>query len=55
MGQIIKAAVERGASDLHIEAGDLFRARINGRLVPLTKQAMNGVMPGASGFDFLGS
>jgi twitching motility protein PilT len=40
MEQIIKAAVERGASDLHIKAGDVFRARINGRLLPLTKQAL---------------
>ena len=40
MEKIIKAAVERGASDLHIKAGDVFRARINGRLVPLTKQAL---------------
>lgn len=40
MEQIIRAAVERGASDLHIKAGDVFRARINGRLVPLTKQAL---------------
>jgi twitching motility protein PilT len=38
--KIIKAAVERGASDLHIKAGDVFRARINGRLVPLTKQRL---------------
>jgi twitching motility protein PilT len=38
--RIIKAAVERGASDLHIKAGDLFRARIDGRLVPLTKQRL---------------
>ena len=35
--QIIKAAVARGASDLHIKAGDVFRARMNGELVPLTK------------------
>ncbi|HET7584167.1 MAG TPA: PilT/PilU family type 4a pilus ATPase [Gemmatimonadaceae bacterium] len=40
MERIIRAAVERGASDLHIKAGDVFRARINGRLVPLTKQAL---------------
>src|SRR5918998_1195606 len=40
MEKIIKAAVERGASDLHIKAGDVFRARIDGRLVPLTKQAL---------------
>src|SRR5713101_1749778 len=38
--KIIKAAVDRGASDLHIKAGDVFRARINGRLVPLTKQRL---------------
>lgn len=40
MEKIIKAAVERGASDLHIKAGDVFRARINGRLVPLTRQRL---------------
>ncbi len=40
MEKIIKAAVERGASDLHIKAGDVFRARINGTLVPLTKQRL---------------
>jgi twitching motility protein PilT len=40
MGRIIKAAVDRGASDLHIKAGDVFRARIHGKLVPLTKQAL---------------
>ena len=40
MKEIIKAAVDRGASDLHIKAGDAFRARIHGRLVPLTKQAL---------------
>ncbi len=38
--RIIKAAVDRGASDLHIKAGDLFRARIDGKLVPLTKQRL---------------
>jgi twitching motility protein PilT len=40
MERIIKAAVDRGASDLHIKAGDTFRARIHGKLVPLTKQAL---------------
>ena len=40
MEKIIKAAVERGASDLHIKAGDTFRARIHGKLVPLTKQIL---------------
>ena len=38
--RIIKAAVDRGASDLHIKAGDLFRARIDGKLVALTKQRL---------------
>src|SRR3989454_6220285 len=38
--QIIKAAIDRGASDLHIKAGDVFRARIDGKLVPLTKQRL---------------
>ncbi len=40
MEKIIKAAVERGASDLHIKAGDVFRARINGKLIALTKQRL---------------
>src|SRR6266496_2081318 len=29
MEKIIKAAVDRGASDLHIKAGDVFRAKID--------------------------
>ena len=40
--RIIKAAVERGASDIHIKAADVVRARIDGRLVALTKQALTG-------------
>lgn len=36
--KVIKAAVDRGASDLHIKAGDAIRARIDGKLQPLTKQ-----------------
>lgn len=38
--RIIKAAIERGASDVHIKASDVVRARIDGRLVALTKQAL---------------
>src|ERR1051325_8576676 len=38
MEKVIKAAIDRGASDLHIKAGDVFRARIDGSPVPLTKQ-----------------
>jgi len=41
MEKIIKAAVDRGASDLHIKAGDVFRARVHGELVPLTKQSLS--------------
>src|SRR5256885_898492 len=41
MERIIKAAVDHGASDLHIKAGDVFRARIHGKLVPLTKQKLS--------------
>ncbi len=40
MDNVLKAAVARGASDVHIKAGDVFRARINGELVPLTKQPL---------------
>ena len=40
METILKAAVERGASDVHIKAGDVFRARIDGKLQPLTKQRL---------------
>jgi twitching motility protein PilT len=38
MEKILQHAVERGASDIHIKSGDFFRARIDGHLVPLTKQ-----------------
>lgn len=40
MENIIRAAIQRGASDLHVKAGDVFRARVNGQLVPLTKQRL---------------
>jgi twitching motility protein PilT len=41
MIEIFKAAIQRGASDLHIKAGDFLRARINGDLVPLTQQRLS--------------
>jgi twitching motility protein PilT len=41
MLEIFKAAIQRGASDLHIKAGDFLRARINGELVPLTQQRLS--------------
>src|SRR6266511_3332956 len=40
MGKMVRAAVDRGASDLHIKAGDVLRPRIDGKLVPLTKQRL---------------
>ncbi len=38
MIEILKAAIQRGASDIHIKAGDFIRARIQDELVPITKQ-----------------
>jgi twitching motility protein PilT len=37
VNEIFRAAVERKASDIHIKAGDVVRARIHGRLLPLTR------------------
>jgi twitching motility protein PilT len=39
--EIFKAAIERGASDIHIKAGDNIRARIHGKLVPVTEQKLS--------------
>ena len=41
MVEIFKAAIERGASDIHIKAGDVIRARIHGRLVAMTEQRLS--------------
>ncbi len=41
MTEIFKAAIQRGASDIHLKAGDVVRARIHGQLVPLTQQRMS--------------
>ncbi|MEX0892376.1 MAG: PilT/PilU family type 4a pilus ATPase [Gemmatimonadota bacterium] len=41
MIEIFKAAIQRGASDIHIKAGDFLRARIDGALQPLTKERLN--------------
>lgn len=41
MIDILKGAIQRGASDIHIKAGDYIRARIKGELVPLTKQQLS--------------
>ena len=40
MQELFKAAVERGASDIHIKAGDFMRARIHGELQPLNQQKL---------------
>lgn len=40
MQELFKAAVERGASDIHIKAGDYIRARVNGDLQTLTQQKL---------------
>ena len=41
MIEILKAAIQRGASDIHIKAGDNVRARIVGNLVPVTEQRLS--------------
>ncbi len=53
--RIIKAAVERGASDVHIKAGDVVRARIDGRLIVLTKQALTAEQTRAIALHFMSS
>jgi twitching motility protein PilT len=40
LARVLRAAVLRGASDVHAKAGDVFRARVDGELVPLTKQLL---------------
>ncbi|MBI4520300.1 MAG: type IV pilus twitching motility protein PilT [Gemmatimonadetes bacterium] len=40
MLDIFKSAIEQGASDLHIKAGDFVRARIHGTLRPVTQQRL---------------
>ena len=42
MVEIFRAAIQKGASDIHIKSGDMVRARIHGRLVPLTQQKLSG-------------
>jgi twitching motility protein PilT len=51
--KIIKAAVERGASDIHIKAGDVFRARIGGTLKALTKQRLTADQTRAIALDMI--
>lgn len=41
MQELFKAAIERGASDIHIKTGDFIRARIHGELQPLTQKRLS--------------
>ena len=41
MIEIFRAAIENGASDIHIKSGDMVRARIHGKLVPMTEQRLS--------------
>jgi len=41
MQELFRAAIERGASDIHIKSGDFIRARIHGDLQPLTQQKLS--------------
>jgi twitching motility protein PilT len=41
MQELFTAAIERGASDIHIKAGDVIRARIHGDLQPLTQKRLS--------------
>jgi twitching motility protein PilT len=52
--KVLKAAVSRGASDVHAKAGDVFRARVNGHLIPLTKQRLTPAQTRALAATFAG-
>jgi twitching motility protein PilT len=41
MIEILKAAIQRGASDIHIKSGDHVCARVLGSLVPITEQRIS--------------
>jgi twitching motility protein PilT len=40
LDRILRAAAERRASDVHVKAGDVIRARVDGQLVALTRQPL---------------
>jgi twitching motility protein PilT len=52
--KVLKAAIQRGASDVHAKAGDVFRARVDGHLVPLTKQRLTPAQTRALAATFAG-
>ncbi len=41
MIEILKSAIQQGASDIHIKSGDFVRARIKGELIPITRQQLS--------------
>ncbi len=41
MIEILKTAIQKGASDIHVKSGDVVRARIKGELLPLTRQSLS--------------
>jgi twitching motility protein PilT len=41
MNELFKKAIQDGASDIHIKAGDYVRARLHGELAPLTDQKIS--------------
>jgi len=41
MIEIFKAAIEKGASDIHLKSGDVVRARLHGKLIPMTQQKLS--------------
>jgi twitching motility protein PilT len=54
LARVLKAAVLRDASDVHAKAGDVFRARVGGVLVPLTKQRLTPAQTRALAATFAG-
>jgi twitching motility protein PilT len=54
LARVLKAAVLREASDVHAKAGDVFRARVGGVLVPLTKQRLTPMQTRALAATFAG-
>jgi len=40
MIEIFRAAIEKGASDIHIKSGDVIRARVHGKLIPMTDKRL---------------
>ncbi len=50
---ILKAAIEGGASDVHIKAGDVVRVRVDGRLLTFTKRALSADQTRLLALNFL--